>query len=757
MTQKRLQIQLQGLLQGIGFRPFVYRLAQNYRQTGWVANHNEQVVLEIEGEIALQTQFLQELIHHIPHGGFIDNYSVTEVNLQHSLKFELHHSIENKIQQSAFVCTDIAVCEHCVTELFDPNNRRYRYPFISCCACGPRYSVIHSLPYDRIRTSYAAFPLCESCIAEYQQPENRRFFAQTIACADCGPQLSFYDSNQHCLATKEAALTLAIQQLHQGKIVALKSVGGFQLLVDATNQAAVLRLRHRKQRLSQPFALLFKSLTIAEKYVQLTPTAIECLHSPAAPIVLLPSKHHPLLAEAVAPQQQLLGVMLPFTPLHHLLMQLWQHPLVATSGNLHDEPLCSDNQQALDQLITIADYFLMHDRDIVRKVDDSVLRIIGNQPTVLRRARGYVPTAIPLKYPLIPSLALGGQLKNTLAINQGQQLILSPHLGDLISVAGYQHFIFSSQQLLQLYQHYPQQIITDLHPDYLNQQIADSLKLPTIQIQHHHAHILAVMAEYQLLPPVLGIAWDGNGLGIDRQLWGGEFLQINSNGFQRLAHLRPFALIGNSQAIRQPRRIALSLLLEIFGADFQKISPYLGEHFTELELKTFISLWQKKFNSPLTTSVGRLFDGFASLLNLCQINEFEAQAAMLLEQAAIFNDQVEYYVFDYDQKTELMIDWRPVIRQLCQDLTTESITVIATKLHQSLAKMIFSVIEKLFKSQSAIPIIFAGGCFQNDCLVQNIQQLNQISQYDLFFAKNIPPNDGGLAAGQLYGLVLVNK
>lgn len=749
---KRLKITLKGLLQGIGFRPFVYRLATQYQQGGWVANDNQHVIIEIEGDCKQQDLFLSALQSQVPGCGHIAEITQQQIPLQNQSVFQLKASLTLDQNKSAFVCADIAVCDACVAELFGPCNRRYLHPFISCCHCGPRYSLMYELPYDRCNTSLRDFRLCPACLTEYKNPADRRFHAQTIACHECGPQLSFWDNQGDVLDHQHAALAATITELKNGKIVAVKGVGGFQLLVDATNQAAVLRLRERKHRISKPFALMVSSIAQAENLAEFSDMERQALQSAAAPIVLVKAKKDLTLAEAVAPQQALLGLMLPYTPLHHLIMHGMEKPLIATSANQHGEPICIDNNQAFEKLSDIADFFLCHDRDILRPLDDSIVRVIAGKPTVLRRARGYVPTPVALKNPIPATLAVGGQLKNTVAIAQENQVILSQHLGDLEQLETAQQFQKTIADLSVFYNIKAQKVVADIHPDYVSSQYAQGLKLPIQAVQHHYAHILSCMAEHDLEPPVLGVAWDGTGLGTDNQLWGGEFLSVTAQEFQRIAHLRPFPLIGGFQAIKEPRRVALGLLYVCFGEDLftEKYAPLLNG-FSQTELKLLHSMLKKSLNCPQTSSIGRLFDGIASLLNLCQMSEFEGQAAMAVEQAAMSEICSESYPFSFVDDEVVVIDWQPILVGILDDLLLLSTEHIAKKFHQTLAKMIFSVAEQF----EMMPIVLSGGCFQNACLVEAIETLNQAYNYPLFRHEKIPPNDGGLALGQIFASTFI--
>jgi len=749
---KRLQITLTGLLQGIGFRPYVYRLATSHQLSGWVANDRDRVLIEIEGDEQLLANFLIDLQNHVPACGHITDLQQQTIPPTYQQGFQFKPSLTDK-QPSVFVCPDIVVCDACVAELFDANNRRYSHPFISCCHCGPRYSVMVGLPYDREQTSLRNFPLCEQCAQEYKNPNDRRFYAQTLACPDCGPQLEFFDNSGKRITHGQNAITETINALKIGKIVAVKAIGGFQLLLDASNSEAVAKLRQLKQRASKPFAVMVASLAHAEQLCELSEQEQQCLRSAAAPIVLARAKPYAnTILNNVAPQQALLGIMLPSSPIHHLIMAQLDSSIIATSGNRHGEPICTDNQQAFDNLNGLADFFLVHDRAILRPLDDSIVRVIADIPTVLRRARGYVPTPITLKQSITTTLAVGGQLKNTVAIAHGHHVIVSQHLGDLEQLEAAQQHRATISDLSQFYTLKAERVISDTHPDYVSSLYAQGLGLPLQTVQHHYAHILACMAEQQLEPPLLGVAWDGTGLGTDKQLWGGEFLQIDAHSWQRVAYCRPFPLVGGFAAIKEPRRAALGLLYAWQGdALFSDEYAPLLNAFSASELKLLRGMLKNQLNCPMTTSIGRLFDAFSSLLGLCQISDFEGQAAMALETCAMnqAHDDIAYST----RFIESILDWQPLLTGVLADLNHISHQQIAAKIHRSLANWVVAVAEK----NNATRLVLSGGCFQNAYLVEAIVNAEQAHHYTLFRHANIPPNDGGLALGQIYASTLANK
>jgi hydrogenase maturation protein HypF len=730
-------------------RPFVVQLAERCRQNGWVANTRAGLTVAIEGAPEMQRQFLDGL-KNPPPPAHILSLTVDRLLMENYRGFEIRRS-ESKGSESAFVLPDLAMCGDCLHDLFNPASRFYRYPFTSCSRCGPRYSIIESLPYDRERTGMAGFTMCPACAEDYRSAANRRFHAQTIACAKCGPVPSLLDRAGNALANGEEALEAACRHLRAGKIVAVKGIGGYQLWTDAADQAAVERLRIRKHRPAKPFALMVSGLQDAEALCVLSDLEREALASSAAPIVLAQRRQNAAVAEAVAPDNTMLGVMLAYAPLHHLLLRRFGAPVVATSGNRRSEPICIDNDQALERLADIADSFLAHDRPILRPLDDSVARIIGGRLTLLRRARGYAPLPILANTELPDTLAAGGHLKNTVAIGHGRQMIVGPHIGDLDCAASERQFEAALADLRRFYRIEPQLIVRDLHEDYSASRIAEceaqrgDRPIKTLKVQHHYAHILACMAEHGLEPPLLGIAWDGNGLGSDNTLWGGEFLRIHDRGFERFAHLRAFSLPGGEKAIREPRRAALSLLHEVNSAwAFERMAP----HFSGPEMTLLEAALRKQINCPRTTSAGRLFDAVASLLELCQANRFEGQAAIALEQAAAEFQSDESYEFRILDKPSAAVDWQQMIEQLLADIPNCNPGLIARKFHNTLAAMIVAVAERADERV----VVLSGGCFQNALLTELAAKQLKSAGFRVYCHEKIPPNDGGLSLGQLYAV-----
>lgn len=747
-----LRVGINGVVQGVGFRPFVYRLATELGLSGWVNNSTQGVEIEIEGTSEELNKFLTRVQSEKPPHSSIQKF---EYSLSHPVGytgFKVKKS-DKSGEKSTLVLPDIATCTDCLREIFDPNNRRYRYPFTNCTNCGPRYSIIESLPYDRANTTMKIFPMCKECREEYEDPLNRRFHAQPNACPNCGPHLELWNKAGKVLAKYHEALLAACDSIKKGMIVALKGLGGFQLIVDAANDQAAKRLRQLKTRGEKPFALMYPNIQTIEADCELSDTERRLLCSPESPIVLLKRKDETkngtfYISSTIAPGNPYLGIMLPYTPLHHLLMAELGFPVVATSGNYSDEPICIDEGEALQRLGEIADFFLIHNRPIARHVDDSVVRVIMDHLTVMRCARGYAPMPIQLKEPMPSTLAVGGHLKNTIAISTGKQVFISQHIGDLENKQAYDSFVRVIKSLSGLYDLKPDQVSCDKHPDYLSTKYATDLALSKIDVQHHYAHVLSCMAENELEETVLGVSWDGTGLGLDGTIWGGEFLKVDKKSFSRVAHLRTFHLPGSEKAIKEPRRTALGLLYEIIGDrlfSMNEIKPV--RLFRSNEKNVLQQMLKRKINAPLTSSAGRLFDAVASIIGLCHTASFEGQAAMKLEFAAENVEISDSYSFNIKQKNEsYMIDWGPMILEILDDLhKSRLVGHIAAKFHNTLAEMIAEVAMKIGEKQ----VVLTGGCFQNKYLTEHtVQRLDSLG-FNPYWHHNVPANDGGIALGQI--------
>jgi hydrogenase maturation protein HypF len=743
-TKNHLRIAIEGLVQGVGFRPFIARLANRHRQNGWIANTSRGVSIAIEGTPEDQKQFLENLDRCKPAYTEIAAITVTSQPLKGYQDFQVKTSLTGG-KPSSFVLPDIATCRDCLQDLFNPVSRYYRYPFTSCCHCGPRYSILTRQPYDRSNTGMAGFELCPTCKFEYEGHNSRRFHAQTIACPDCGPELQLMDDKGSVLTEHNTALVMAAEKIKAGHIIAVKGIGGFQLIADATSDAVVELLRKRKCRPEKPFALMARDLASIKKLCFVDKLEQEALLSPAAPIVLLKrcAKGASNLCNAIAPGITLLGIMLPSSPLHHLLLAEFDNPLIVTSGNRQDEPICIDANQALQCLTGIADYFLTHNRPVLRPLDDSIVRIINGKTTLLRRARGYSPLPITMHKPMPDAIAVGGQLKNSIAIASGHNMIVSQHLGDLDSAAAQRQFRDTIDDLVKIYQISPSLILHDLHKAFASSQFAEQMEGIKMPIQHHFAHALACMAEHGLEPPALGISWDGSGLGENESLWGGEFLLIHGKGYQRFAHFRPYPLPGGVKAIRESRRAALGLLFEIYaGKAFDK----LNSAFTLNEINLLKGALTSRINCPLTTSAGRLFDAVASLIGLCQVSSYEGQAALLLENQAAAESSDQSYPFELKPGRPIVIDWQPLFENILGDLPKMTPSNIAAKFHNTLAEIMLAIAGRAKQDK----IVLSGGCFQNAVLVEKTVSRLTSAGFKVFCHERIPPNDGGLALGQLY-------
>jgi hydrogenase maturation protein HypF len=755
----RTQVKIEGTVQGVGFRPFVFRLARELDLTGWIVNGPAGVLIEVEGAAEAVGQLLEGLRTACPLGAKIERMSARPIPAIGDSEFTIQPSCEAGTKQLA-ISPDLATCADCVMELFDPTDRRLRYPWLSCAQCGPRFSMVTGVPYDRSNTTMSRFVLCEACRAEYATPENRRFHAESTTCPACGPKLALWGTDGQVSAEGEGALQRTCRIIRAGGIVAVKGIGGFHLWVDATSEEAVQRLRARKRRPHKPFAVMFPSLETIRTYCTLLPGEAEWLTSPEAPIVILQRLEETSLVQGVAPGNATIGAMLPYTPLHHLLMSELEAPVVATSGNLSDEPIVTDEQEARRRLAGIADAFLIHDRPIARPMDDSVVRMARSGPIVLRRARGLVPRTIRLPESIArhvkgPVLAVGGHLKNTVALLDADRVLLSQHLGDLSTLETEYAVRQAIDDLQWLLRVKPCAVACDLHPDYRSTRLAEELAgrwgIPLIRVPHHHAHVAACMAEHGVTGEVFGIAWDGTGYGADGSLWGGEFLLATYRECERVAHLHPFRLPGGEQAAREPWRVALAVRWETFGAQGCCVGLEEGTAWREQE-QLVVAMLAKQIQSPVTTSIGRLFDAVASMLGLCQIASFEGQAALALEQegagASVHGEDGAYpirLILREEPPQRWIADWRPMIELIADDLSRGmERSRIAHRFHRSLAELIGQVAERVGVRQ----VVLTGGCFQNVLLVDLARARLESAGFVALTHREVPPNDGGLALGQ---------
>lgn len=740
-------IHIKGVVQGVGFRPFVYHLAQKYELKGWVRNTSAGVDIRAEGTAEALQNFLAALTKQAPPLARIDDLTAEDYPPQGYTSFEIFAStpIADAFQP---VSADIAICADCLQELRDPTNHRYHYPFINCTHCGPRFTIITDIPYDRPRTTMADFQMCSACAGEYHNPADRRFHAQPAACAECGPKV-WLENQQARLYGDDAILGTALL-LKQGKIVAIKGLGGFHLACDATHADAVSELRRRKERIAKPFALMMADLGMIQQHCVVSDAEMRLLTAPAAPIVLLRRREDcNLIRQEVTPGQNLLGVMLPYTPLHVLLFDTKLPPLVMTSGNHSEEPIVTDNADARELLADLADAFLMHNRDIHIQCDDSVMRIFEETELPIRRSRGYAPYPVRLPFNLPSVLAVGGEMKNTFCITRDDYAFMSHHIGEISSYEALQSFERGVAHFEHLFRVQPQIIAHDLHPDYLTTRYAQiraaATGITTVPVQHHHAHIAAVLAEHNHTGehPAIGVCFDGTGYGTDGTIWGGEFLLANYAGFERAAFFKPVRLPGGDAATRNPARIALSYLLSA-GAVLESTLPPLAA-LTETECSTIEIQIKRGINAPFTSSMGRLFDAVSSLIGVCQEVTYEGQAAIELE-AIVDPDETGTYAFTFDGT---QINSTPVIHSVINDLKSEvPASSIAARFHNGIARMIQDVCLHLKAQCGLNEVVLSGGVFQNVTLLQKTLPLLRAAGFTVYTHRFVPPNDGGIALGQ---------
>ncbi len=742
---QRVKVTIRGAVQGVGFRPFVYNLANSLNLNGWVINSSQGVFIEAEGDGKQLGQFLLSLEQEKPSLAYIQSFESSYLDPIGFHGFEIKQSKESG-KKTVLVLPDIATCPQCLREIFDPDNRRYLYPFTNCTLCGPRYTIINSLPYDRPNTSMKHFPMCEECQKEYEDPTNRRFHAQPNACPKCGPAITLNQSDGKELSSGRETIDLIVDSLKNGRIAAIKGVGGFHLMVDASNPDAINQLRLRKKRNEKPFAVMMPDLESVRSECDVNSVEERLLLSPEAPIVLLTRLKgiNSTIDSAVAPGNPTLGIMLPYSPLHYILLHRFCAGLVATSGNLSDEPICIDNEDALNRLGGIADIFLLHNRPIVRHVDDSLVRVVADREMMLRRSRGYAPMPIQLVESKESALAVGAHQKNAVSFQIGRNAVISQHIGDLETEPAFEAFKESISSLQALYEAEPNKIICDLHPEYLSTKHAFELKLKVEQVQHHHAHVASCMAENELTGDVLGVAWDGTGAGPDGTIWGGEFLVGNPLKMSRISHFRSFKLPGGGQAIKEPRRTALGVLFEIFGEQLFEMSHLKPvSAFEANEGKVICQMLKKGFNSPVTSSAGRLFDAVSSIIGLKQIASFEGQGAMELEFLLNEKRCQESYSFHLND----FVDWEPMIQGIIMDLEAQiDLSSISAKFHNTMVEIIVAVAKKVKKEK----VVLSGGCFQNRYLTERTIDRLRETGFKPYWHQRVPPNDGGIALGQLY-------
>ena len=745
------RISVRGVVQGVGFRPFIYRLAQQYDLKGWVRNTSGNVEIEVEGDEARLNRFVKELESQAPPMSRIEDVEVSLAPPKGYSDFSIKESLSRQGHYQ-LVSPDIATCPDCKEEIFSSADRRFRYAFTNCTNCGPRFTIIEDIPYDRPQTTMRGFKMCPKCQREYDDPLDRRFHAQPNACPVCGPSLELVDSEGRTVDCEDV-MKAASRLLKEGKILAVKGLGGFQLACDATSDDAVNNLRERKRRPSKPLAVMMGNIKEIERHCLVSPEERALLESPQAPIVLLHWKEGSNISKTVAPNLRYLGVMLPYTPLHHLLLKEVERPLVMTSGNLSEEPIAKDNDEALRRLKGIADYFLWHNRDIYARYDDSVYMVEENNARVLRRARGYAPYPIFLPFKSKQILACGAEDKNTFCLTKDEHAFLSQHIGDMENEETLEHFENTIGLYKKLFRVEPEVVAYDMHPEYLATKYAleigaeEGLKL--VPVQHHHAHIVSCMVENNVKEPVIGVAFDGTGYGSDGTIWGGEFLVADYKGFKRAGHFEYVPLVGGAAAIKKPYRMALSYLYTLFGEDFSLEGLPLAA-IDSAEVEVIKQQLKKKINSPPTSSAGRLFDAVSALVGVRGEIDYEAQAAIELEMLAAEATNAKAYPFVInDEEGTGVVSLRELWSALAADVKDKvPVPIISLKFHHTIARITTAMCQKMAKDTGIKQVALSGGVFQNRLLLRLTTAALRKEGFEVLTHRLVPPNDGGISLGQ---------
>ncbi len=742
----RLKLGITGLVQGVGFRPFVFRLAEELGLRGYVLNDTTGVLIEVEGEKDKLDDFLVRIDRDKPDISKIFGLQYTFLEESGFNGFEIRESLE-KGQKKAFVLPDISVCEECLNDVTDPKDRRFLYPFTNCTNCGPRFTIIETLPYDRKNTSMKNFRMCPACKKEYYLASDRRFHAQPVACRDCGPGISLYDCEGQLLCEKDSAIEKVVNLIRKGYIIAAKGIGGYHLICDATSEDTVRRLRERKHREEKPLAVMFPDLDAIKREMHINLFEERTVTSIEKPVVIVEKKASTSLAASVSPGYNSAGVFLPYTPLHYLILKKFKKPVIATSANISDEPIVKDEADAFARLSKTADYFLTHNREIVRRCDDSVVRIAAGRQMTVRRSRGFVPlpVTVPFRFEK-PVLALGAYMNSTIALGIDDRVFISQHIGDLDTPLAMEFYEQTVNDFLRLFSVRPQAAVSDMHPAYYSTKYGERhFRDRLLKVQHHYAHILSCMTENEIPgnTEVIGFVFDGTGYGTDGTIWGGEVLTASYRSFKRAFHLCPYRLPGGDRAVKEPCRAALSLLYETLG-DKAGETGFLP--LTREEKLFFMNMIKKNINSPVTTSMGRLFDGVASIIGLRHKVSYHAQAAAELEQLALKSDETGSYPFAIEKNIILQT---PMIRMIISDLKAETPKeVIARKFHNTIVEIIISTAELIRKETGILHAALSGGVFQNTILLENAFDKLRERGFIPLVHQLVPPNDGGVSLGQ---------
>jgi hydrogenase maturation protein HypF len=754
------RISVRGVVQGVGFRPFIYQLATRYNLRGWVCNTSEDVKIEVEGESKDIEAFTKALRGQAPPMSHIEEIKVAAAQPQHYNRFEIRESVV-EVGKYQLVSPDIATCPDCLKEIFDPKDRRYRYPFTNCTNCGPRFTIIKDIPYDRPKTTMQSFKMCPACQKEYNDPLNRRFHAQPNACPVCGPKMELVDAKGKATACEDIIEKTAAL-LKQGKIVAVKGLGGFLLACDATNERTVNLLRQRKNRPAKPLAVMMADIDEIKRHCELNTEEEDLIKSPGGPIVLVNWRNESTIIKSIAPGLKYIGVMLPYTPLHHLLLNEVGLPLVMTSGNLSEEPIAKDNDEALRRLGGITDYFLMHNRDIYSRYDDSVMIVENAIPRFARRARGFAPYPIHLPYQSKEILGCGAEEKNTFCLTRDNYAFVSQHIGDMENMETLEHYVNTLELYKKLFRIKPEIIAYDMHPEYLPTKYAKELAemvrrdspqaegLKLYPVQHHHAHIVSCMADNGVRGRVIGVALDGTGYGTDDNIWGGEFMAADEKDFKRVAHLEYLPLPGGSLTIKKPYRAAIGYLVAL-GIELDRKLP-LFKQVDAKEIDVIKNQVEKGFNAPLTSSMGRLFDVVSALIGVRGIIEYEAQAAIDLEMAAYdAPNETGFYPFSFEERDGItIIKLHDLLRAVILDIKDHGRqSIIAARFHNTIARMILETCQRIAKETGIKRAALSGGVFQNRLLVRKTVTLVESAGFEVYTHRQVPCNDGGIALGQV--------
>lgn len=770
MSETR-RYEIRGIVQGVGFRPFVFRTAVRHALGGWIRNDSDGVVIEVQGASEVLEEFIMEVRSRPPALARIDSVALVEQRYDDTPLEGFQIQLSDRGERArTLISPDTCVCDECLAEMLDASDRRHRYPFINCTNCGPRYSIVRGVPYDRAMTTMSVFPMCAACAAEYHDVSDRRFHAQPTACWDCGPHVELWDPRRGRLDSPEPVRD-AVALLAQGAILAVKGIGGYHLMCNARDERAVAELRRRKRREEKPFAVMSPTLRALSSYARVSEYEAQLLSGIARPIVLVEKRTGPVsegeaedhrdgsrweLASGIAPGNRRYGAMLAYAPLHHLLFEGELDVLVATSGNVSDEPIAFTNEDALERLAEIADAFLINNRDIYTRVDDSIVRAVSyagmTETAPLRRARGYTPMPVRAPFELPPLLAVGPELKSTICISRGSELFLSHHIGDLKNDATRRSFEYAIGHLAELLEVRPEVLAHDMHPGYMSTRYArEQNELPTVEVQHHHAHMAACMCEHGLCEPVVGVIFDGTGYGIDGQIWGGEFLLGDYGGFERAAHLEYFRLPGGDRAVEEPFRTALSLLVQTYG-DLSRLEalPVVGER-SEQERHVLTRMVQAGVSSPLTSSMGRLFDAVAALLGVRERCRYEAQAAIELEQLIEPGTRAEPLKWElHTTERPLRVDVRPAIAELAALVARggSKAAELSLRFHCTVVDVVRRTCMEIGRRTGVRKVVLSGGVWQNEWLLRGAYETLVQAGFEVHAHRIVPANDGGVALGQ---------